>query len=73
MKRLGPKMSAALAFIAANPGISRYTLAQFVGYRTIERVIEAGLVGTVEGPRGGLNLYPKEKESKTQCGMGKAR
>jgi hypothetical protein len=52
MKRIGPRMSQALEFIAATPGCTKMTVARIVGphgslaygYKTVDRCIRAGLV-----------------------------
>jgi len=67
MKRIGPRMSAVLSFVRANPGLAMLRAARHVGphgslnygYRTVRRVIDAGLVRTERGHRGSILLFPR--------------
>lgn len=62
-------MAWVISYVAEHPGCVMMHAAEWVaprgslmyGYRTVHRVIDAGLVRTERGPRNSIRLFPKEE------------
>jgi hypothetical protein len=69
MNRIGPRMTAAAAYVAAHPGCPKLPVAIAVGpnqstnfgYRAVDRAIAAGLIEHRGGMAGRYSLYVTDK------------